>query len=193
MQRLQLRSIRYKILSGFTAVILLFIVAIVSNTVLQGRITSMTDQINRNMDKLSSIQQLTDKIRQADELGARYLMSESEEKMSTYLTAFDRSLVEVTTDVEQMKKSNLSEDEQAAVSSFETQWSKYLIDFKEASQLLQNKKFAEAHDKFTEISLDSVIKSQLEFEDILSKQIDDQQRISESSRSLAMMIMLVGT
>lgn len=193
MQRLQLRSIRYKILSGFTAVILLFIVAIVSNTVLQGRITSMTDQINRNMDKLSSIQQLTDKIRQADELGARYLMSESEEKMSTYLTAFDRSLVEVTTDVEQMKKSNLSEDEQAAVNSFETHWSKYLIDFKEASQLLQNKRFAEAHDKFTEISLDSVIKSQLEFEDMLSKQIDDQQRKSESSRSLAMMIMLVGT
>ncbi|MEK4512783.1 methyl-accepting chemotaxis protein [Paenibacillus sp. FSL K6-2524] len=193
MQRLPLRSIRYKILSGFTAVILLFIVAIVSNTVLQGRITSMTDQINRNMDKLSSIQQLTDKIRQADELGARYLMSESDEKMSTYLTAFDQSLVEVTTDVEQMKKSNLSEDEQAAVSSFETQWSKYLIDFKEASQLLQNKKFAEAHDKFTEISLDSVIKSQLDFEDILSKQIDDQQRKSESSRSLAMKIMLVGT
>lgn len=105
------RNIRGKIVLGFTAVIVVFLVAIAGNTLFQGKATMLTDQVNRNWDKLSLVQGLTDKIRTADELGARYVMSNTDAERKSYLSKYEETLPLIENAFTELESARLSEED----------------------------------------------------------------------------------
>lgn len=115
----RLRGIRVKIMFGFAAVILVFILAITGSTIFQGKVTMLTDQINRNYSKLSMVQKLTDEIRTADGLAARYVMSNTTEERTANLTAYEAKIPGITAAVEELKGAGLNQAELAGIQKLE--------------------------------------------------------------------------
>ncbi|MEK5029165.1 methyl-accepting chemotaxis protein [Paenibacillus sp. FSL M7-1046] len=179
-------KIRAKILLGFAVVILVFIAAIAGNTLFQGKVTMLTEQINRNYSKLTLVQQLTDKIRTADGLGARYVMSNTDEERTTYLTAYEAMVPEITEAITVLTNAGLNEAELAGIMSLESEWSNYLTVLENAFALAKEGNFPNAQKKFTNLSLDTIIDSQLVFENTLNEEIQHAQSQSAEHRSSAM-------
>ncbi|UQZ36233.1 hypothetical protein C2I18_23535 [Paenibacillus sp. PK3_47] len=180
-----LKGIRAKILLGFAAVIAVFIVAIAGNILFHGKVTMLTDEINRSYSKLSLVQQLTDNIRQADGLGARYVMSNTEEERNTYLTAYESMVPEIQDAVSALKAAGLNEAELAGISNLETEWNNYLAVLERAFALAKEGNFPNAQKEFTNLSLDTIMDSQLVFEDTLNGEILTAQNEAASHRSSA--------
>lgn len=157
------RNIRGKMILGFTAVIVVFLVAIAGNTWFQGKATMLTDQVNRNWNKLSLVQGLTDKIRTADELGARYVMSNTEAERKSYLSKYEETLPLIENAIKELESVRLSEEELKGVTELKGKWNDYLIVLKEAFAIAKDGNFPEAQKKFTNLSLDSMIESQIVF------------------------------
>ncbi|MDQ0196344.1 methyl-accepting chemotaxis protein [Paenibacillus wynnii] len=187
---LKRKSIRFKILLGFTAVIVLFLVAIVGNTFFQVKASMLTDKVNHNWNKLSMVQDLTDKIRTADELGSRYIMSNTDENRNTYKSKYDALLPTITAAITELKNNGLSEGEGIGITDLEDRWNKYLNVLKESFALAKEGNFPSAHNKFTGLSLDSMIESQVVFQEMLTKEIETDQSLADSQRQLAMIISL---
>ncbi|WP_052088074.1 methyl-accepting chemotaxis protein [Paenibacillus wynnii] len=150
----------------------------------------LTDQVNRNWNKLSMVQDLTDKIRTADELGSRYIMSNTEENRNTYQTKYDELLPTITVAITELKNNGLSEGEQIGITDLEDRWNKYLNVLKESFALAKEGNFPSAHNKFTGLSLDSLIDSQVVFQEMLTKEIQSDQNLADSHRQLAMIVSL---
>jgi len=184
------KSIRVKILVGFAAVILLFILAIAGNTYFQTKAAGLTDHVNHNWKKLSVVQGLTDKIRTADELAARYLMSNTDEERNTYLTQYEAVLPTITDAIAELKNTGLIEPELEGLTTLENEWKNYISILDQAFVLAKAGKFPEAHKTYTNLSLDSLIESQLIFHEMLGKEIQNEQSEAESHRMLAMLISL---
>lgn len=180
------RNIRGKIVLGFTAVIVVFLVAIAGNTLFQGKVTMLTDQVNRNWNKLSLVQGLTDKIRTADELGARYVMSNTDAERKSYLSKYEETLPLIENAITELENARLSEKELKGVTELKGKWNDYLNVLKEAFALAKDGNFPEAQKKFTNLSLDSMIESQIVFQSILMEEIQDGQSQAEAHRNNAM-------
>ncbi|WP_419886404.1 methyl-accepting chemotaxis protein [Paenibacillus sp. B-A-8] len=180
------RNIRGKIVLGFTAVIVVFLVAIAGNTLFQGKATMLTDQVNRNWNKLSLVQGLTDKIRTADELGARYVMSNTDAERKSYLSKYEETLPLIENAFTELESARLSEEDLKGVTELKGKWNDYLIVLKEAFALAKDGNFPEAQKKFTNLSLDSMIESQIEFQNMLEEEIQIGQSQAESHRSNAL-------
>jgi len=180
------RNIRGKIVLGFTAVIVVFLVAIAGNTLFQGKVTMLTDQVNRNWNKLSLVQGLTDKIRTADELGARYVMSNTDAERKSYLSKYEETLPLIENAITELENARLSEKELKGVTELKGKWNDYLIVLKEAFALAKDGNFPEAQKKFTNLSLDSMIESQIVFQSILMEEIQNGQSQAEAHRNNAM-------
>lgn len=186
----RLRGIRAKILLGFAAVILVFIVAIAGSTLFQGKVTMLTEQINRNYSKLSLVQGLTDDIRTADGLAARYVMSNTDEERTEYLTAYEAMIPQITEAAAELKAAGLNEPELAGITDLETQWDNYLSVLEGAFALAKEGNFPNAQKEFTTLSLDNIIDSQLVFENMLNEEIVKEQKEAASHRSSSMMTSL---
>lgn len=184
------KSIRFKILFGFTAVIVVFLLAIVGNMFFQNKVTMLTDQANRNWNKLSTVQKLTDQIRQADEAGSRYVMSNTDEDRKAYLEAYEAELPAITQTISELKTMNLSEAELAGIQSLEENWNTYLTGLKEAFALAGEGNFPEGQRIFITLSLDSVVNSQTEFQNMLTKEIASEQQEAGKHRGTAMALSL---
>ncbi|WP_238649999.1 methyl-accepting chemotaxis protein [Paenibacillus piscarius] len=182
----RLRGIRSKILFGFAAVILVFILAISGSTIFQGKVTMLTDQINRNYSKLSMVQKLTDDIRTADGLAARYVMSNTTEERTANLTAYEAKIPEITASVEELKGAGLNEAELAGIQNLEGEWDNYLTVLKQAFALAKEGNFPQAQKSFTSLSLTTIIDSQLVFETMLHDEIMKEQSQAATHRSSAM-------
>ncbi|OMD43106.1 methyl-accepting chemotaxis protein [Paenibacillus odorifer] len=180
------RNIRGKIVLGFTAVIVVFLVAIAGNTLFQGKATMLTDQVNRNWNKLSLVQGLTDKIRTADELGARYVMSNTDAERKSYLSKYEETLPLIENAFTELESARLSEEDLKGVTELKGKWNDYLFILKEAFALAKDGNFPEAQKKFTNLSLDSMIESQIEFQNMLVEEIQIGQSQAESHRSNAL-------
>lgn len=180
------RNIRGKIVLGFTAVIVVFLVAIAGNTLFQGKATMLTDQVNRNWNKLSLVQGLTDKIRTADELGARYVMSNTDAERKSYLSKYEETLPLIENAFTELESARLSEEDLKGVTELKGKWNDYLIILKEAFALAKDGNFPEAQKKFTNLSLDSMIESQIVFQNMLVEEIQIGQSQAESHRSNAL-------
>ncbi|WP_052414566.1 methyl-accepting chemotaxis protein [Paenibacillus sp. FSL R5-0345] len=180
------RNIRGKIVLGFTAVIIVFLVAIAGNTLFQGKATMLTDQVNRNWNKLSLVQGLTDKIRTADELGARYVMSNTDAERKSYLSKYEETLPLIENAFTELESARLSEEDLKGVTELKGKWNDYLIVLKEAFALAKDGNFPEAQKKFTNLSLDSMIESQIVFQNMLVEEIQIGQSQAESHRSNAL-------
>ncbi len=180
------RNIRGKIVLGFTAVIVVFLVAIAGNTLFQGKATMLTDQVNRNWNKLSLVRGLTDKIRTADELGARYVMSNTDAERKSYLSKYEETLPLIENAFTELESARLSEEDLKGVTELKGKWNDYLIVLKEAFALAKDGNFPEAQKKFTNLSLDSMIESQIEFQNMLVEEIQIGQSQAESHRSNAL-------
>lgn len=180
------RNIRGKIVLGFTAVIVVFLAAIAGNTWFQGKATMLTDQVNRNWNKLSLVQGLTDKIRTADELGARYVMSNTDDERKSYLSKYEETLPLIENAFTELESARLSEEDLKGVTELKGKWNDYLIILKEAFALAKDGNFPEAQKKFTNLSLDSMIESQIEFQNMLVEEIQIGQSQAESHRSNAL-------
>lgn len=180
------RNIRGKIVLGFTAVIVVFLVAIAGNTWFQGKATMLTDQVNRNWNKLSLVQGLTDKIRTADELGARYVMSNTDDERKSYLSKYEETLPLIENAFTELESARLSEEDLKGVTELKGKWNDYLFILKEAFALAKDGNFPEAQKKFTNLSLDSMIESQIEFQNMLVEEIQIGQSQAESHRSNAL-------
>lgn len=131
----RLRGIRAKIMFGFAAVIIVFILAIFGSTIFQAKVTMLTEQINRNYSKLSMVQKLTDDIRTADGLAARYVMSNTTEERTANLTAYEAKIPEITASVEELKGAGLNEAELAGIQNLEGEWDNYLTVLEQAFAL----------------------------------------------------------
>lgn len=180
------RNIRGKIVLGFTAVIVVFLVAIAGNTWFQGKATMLTDQVNRNWNKLSLVQGLTDKIRTADELGARYVMSNTEAERKSYLSKYEETLPLIENAITELESVRLSEEELKGVTELKGKWNDYLIVLKEAFALAKDGNFPEAQKMFTNLSLDAMIESQIVFQSMLMEEIQNGQSQAEAHRNNAM-------
>ncbi|MGE7611182.1 MULTISPECIES: methyl-accepting chemotaxis protein [unclassified Paenibacillus] len=180
------RNIRGKMILGFTAVIVVFLVAIAGNTWFQGKATMLTDQVNRNWNKLSLVQGLTDKIRTADELGARYVMSNTEAERKSYLSKYEETLPSIENAIKELESVRLSEEELKGVTELKGKWNDYLIVLKEAFALAKDGNFPEAQKKFTNLSLDAMIESQIVFQSMLMEEIQNGQSQAEAHRNNAM-------
>ncbi|MEK3963975.1 methyl-accepting chemotaxis protein [Paenibacillus sp. FSL H7-0323] len=180
------KSIRGKIVLGFTAVIIVFLVAIAGNTLFQGKVTQLTDQVNRNWDKLSLVQGLTDKIRTADELGARYVMSNTDDERNSYLAEYEEMLPLIENAITELENARLSEAELKGVAELKSKWNDYLIVLKEAFALAKEGNFPEAQKKFTNLSLDAMIESQIVFQNMLIEEIENGQSLANSHRNNAL-------
>jgi len=180
------RNIRGKMILGFTAVIVVFLVAIAGNTWFQGKATMLTDQVNRNWNKLSLVQGLTDKIRTADELGARYVMSNTEAERKSYLSKYEETLPLIENAIKELESVRLSEEELKGVTELKGKWNDYLIVLKEAFALAKDGNFPEAQKKFTNLSLDAMIESQIVFQSMLMEEIQNGQSQAEAHRNNAM-------
>ncbi|MEK5438416.1 MULTISPECIES: methyl-accepting chemotaxis protein [Paenibacillus] len=180
------RNIRGKMILGFTAVIVVFLVAIAGNTWFQGKATMLTDQVNRNWNKLSLVQGLTDKIRTADELGARYVMSNTEAERKSYLSKYEETLPLIENAIKELESVRLSEEELKGVTELKGKWNDYLIVLKEAFAIAKDGNFPEAQKKFTNLSLDSMIESQIVFQSMLMEGIQNGQSQAEAHRNNAM-------
>lgn len=180
------RNIRGKMILGFTAVIVVFLVAIAGNTWFQGKATILTDQVNRNWNKLSLVQGLTDKIRTADELRARYVMSNTEAERKSYLSKYEETLPLIENAIKELESVRLSEEELKGVTELKGKWNDYLIVLKEAFALAKDGNFPEAQKKFTNLSLDSMIESQIVFQSMLMEEIQNGQSQAEAHRNNAM-------
>ncbi|WP_339173368.1 methyl-accepting chemotaxis protein [Paenibacillus sp. FSL H7-0943] len=180
------KSIRGKIVLGFTAVIIVFLVAIAGNTLFQGKVTQLTDQVNRNWDKLSLVQGLTDKIRTADELGARYVMSNTDDERNSYLAQYEEMLPLIENAITELENARLSEAELKGVAELKSKWNDYLIVLKEAFALAKEGNFPEAQKKFTNLSLDAMIESQIVFQNMLMEEIENGQSLANSHRNNAL-------
>lgn len=181
------RGIRARILLGFTAVIIVFLVAIAGNTLFQGKVSMLTDQANRNWNKLSLVQGLTDKIRNADELGARYIMGNTEAG-STYLAQYEAILPTISESITALKSDGLSEAELKGVTDLEGKWDDYLTVLKEAFALAKAGNFPEAQKSFTNLSLNSMIESQVVFQKMLTEEIQKEQTQADEHRNNAMIV-----
>ncbi|OZQ60187.1 hypothetical protein CA600_28960 [Paenibacillus sp. VTT E-133280] len=184
------RSIRGKIVLGFAAVIVVFLVAIAGNTLFQGKVTLLTDQVNHNWDKLSLVQDLTDKIRTADELGARYVMSNTEEERKSYLSQYEKMLPLIENAITALESAKLSEAELTGVTELKTKWNDYLLVLKEAFALAKEGNFPEAQKKFTNLSLDAMVESQIVFQNMLMEEIQNGQSQADSHRNNALITSL---
>lgn len=182
----KLRGIRAKIMSGFAAVIIVFIIAIAGSTLFQGKVTMLTEQINRNYSKLSLVQGLTDDIRTADGLAARYVMSNTDEERTANLTAYEAMIPQITAAAEELKGAGLNEAELAGITNLESEWGNYLTVLEEAFVLAKDGNFPEAQKSFTTLSLDTIIDSQLVFENMLHEEITKEQSQAASHRSSSM-------
>ncbi|MEK3867899.1 methyl-accepting chemotaxis protein [Paenibacillus sp. FSL H7-0716] len=180
------KSIRGKIVLGFTAVIIVFLVAIAGNTLFQGKVTQLTDQVNRNWDKLSLVQGLTDKIRTADELGARYVMSNTDDERNSYLAQYEEMLPLIENAITELESARLSEAELKGVTELKSKWNDYLIVLKEAFALAKEGNFPEAQKRFTNLSLDAMIESQIVFQNMLMEEIENGQSLANSHRNNAL-------
>ncbi|MNO31481.1 putative methyl-accepting chemotaxis protein YoaH [compost metagenome] len=184
------KSIRGKIVFGFTAVIVVFLIAIAGNTLFQGKVTLLTDQVNRNWDKLSLVQGLTDKIRTADELGARYVMSNTEDERNSYLSEYEEMLPLIENAITELESAKLSEAEQTGLTELKSKWNDYLLVLKEAFALAKEGNFPEAQKKFTNLSLDAMIESQIVFQNMLLEEIQNGQSQADSHRNNALITSL---
>jgi methyl-accepting chemotaxis protein len=184
------KSIRGKIVLGFAAVIVVFLVAIAGNTLFQGKVTLLTDQVNHNWDKLSLVQDLTDKIRTADELGARYVMSNTEEERKSYLSQYEEMLPLIENAITALESAELSEAELTGVTELKTKWNDYLLVLKEAFALAKEGNFPEAQKKFTNLSLDAMVESQIVFQNMLMEEIQNGQSQADSHRNNALITSL---
>ena len=182
----RLRGIRAKILLGFAAVIIVFIAAIAGSTLFQGKVTMLTEQVNRNYSKLSLVQELTDDIRTADGLAARYVMSNTDEERTTNLAAYEAMVPQIAAAVTELKGAGLNEAELAGITSLETEWSNYLTVLESAFALAKEGNFPNAQKEFTTLSLDTIIDSQLVFENMLHDEITKEQSQAATHRSSAM-------
>lgn len=180
------RNIRGKMILGFTAVIVVFLVEIAGNTWFQGKATMLTDQVNRNWNKLSLVQGLTDKIRTADELGARYVMSNTEAERKSYLSKYEETLPLIENAIKELESVRLNEEELKGVTELKGKWNDYLIVLKEAFALAKDGNFPEAQKKFTNLSLDAMIESQIVFQSMLMEAIQNGQSQAEAHRNNAM-------
>ena len=185
-----LKSIRIKIMLGFTAVILLFLVAIAGNTFFQAEASMLTEQVNRNWDKLSGAQGLTINIRTADELAARYVMSNTDEERNTYLSQYEAIIPKISDYISNLKKSAVNEDELAGITSLENNWNEYLGVLKQSFMLAKEGKFPSAQKNFINLSLDTLMDSHVKFQDMLAQEIQSDQSQADSQHKWAMIISL---
>ncbi|WP_379153476.1 methyl-accepting chemotaxis protein [Paenibacillus sp. sgz5001063] len=183
-------KIRAKILLGFTAVIIVFLVAIAGNTFFQSKVSMLTDQINRNYSKLSLVQGLTDKIRTADGLAARYVMSNTDEERTTYLTSYEAQIPVITEAVKELQATGLSEAEQAGITNLQNEWSNYLTVLESAFAQAKEGNFPVAQKAFTTLSLDKIIDSQLVLQNVLTEEIQKEQSEAANHRGFAMAVSL---
>lgn len=112
--------------------------------IVSGKVTQLTDQVNRNWDKLSLVQGLTDKIRTADELGARYVMSNTDDERNSYLAQYEEMLPLIENAITELESARLSEAELKGVTELKSKWNDYLIVLKEAFALAKEGNFPEA-------------------------------------------------
>ncbi|WP_052380664.1 methyl-accepting chemotaxis protein [Paenibacillus camerounensis] len=181
-----LKGIRARILMGFAAVILVFILAIAGNTLFQGKATMQTDQINRNYSKLTRVQELTDKIRTADGLAARYVMSNTDDERTKYLTTYEAVIPEITEAITELKNAGLNEAELSGITNLESEWSNYLTVLESAFAMAKEGNFPGAQKEFTNLSLDTIIESQIVFEEVLTTEITAAQSQAATHRGSAM-------
>ncbi|MBW4083081.1 methyl-accepting chemotaxis protein [Paenibacillus sp. S150] len=183
-------KIRAKILFGFAAVIIVFIAAIAGNTFFQGKATMLTEQINHNYSKLSLVQGLTDKIRTADGLAARYVMSNTDEERTAYLASYEAQIPEITKAIEELQAAGLNEAEQSGMDKLQSEWGNYLTVLESAFAEAKAGNFPVAQKAFTSLSLDTIIDSQLVLQNVLTEEIQTEQSDSASHRGFAMAVSL---
>ncbi|MBB3108762.1 methyl-accepting chemotaxis protein [Paenibacillus phyllosphaerae] len=183
----RLRSIRGKIISGFLGVTLLFVAAIAGSSLVQTKVTMTTDEVNRQLDQLSSFQYMTNLVRQVDDHAVRYLLTGGEEERATY----DSSVERMSSFFDMYKSDeSLTTSELAAVEELEQNWQTYLDQLTAAIDSYSASGEASAETLLAQMSADDVLASLDELQGTLKTEIDTKQANIETYRSFTMIASL---
>ncbi|MFD0677851.1 MULTISPECIES: methyl-accepting chemotaxis protein [unclassified Paenibacillus] len=179
-------TIRSKLLLGFLAVSLLFLIAIGCNMLIQVKVNSLSNGILNNENEQSVLQKLSYLVRSTNADGAWYLMSSTDEGKKKYLSLFEKDVQEVSDQLTIIIKSHYHDSgELSAITTFDMEWNKYLkqidaVFTKYPSQAIQN-----AQAQYIEVPLEPVLNSLNSYTDKLSKVIAEQEKEITSFNSFA--------
>ncbi|MCR8633430.1 methyl-accepting chemotaxis protein [Paenibacillus radicis (ex Xue et al. 2023)] len=179
-------TIRSKLLLGFLAVSLLFLIAIGCNMLIQTKVNSLSNGILYNENEQSVLQKLSYLVRSTNADGAWYLMSSTDEGKKKYLSLYEKDVQEVSDQLTIIIKSHYHDSgELSAITTFDMEWNKYLkqidaVFTKYPSQTTQN-----AQAQYIAVPLEPVLNSLNSYTDKLSKVIAEQEKEITSFNSFA--------
>jgi methyl-accepting chemotaxis protein len=180
-------TIRNKLLLGFMAVSLLFIIAIACNMWIQSKVDDLSDGILNSKNEQSILEKLIFLARNTNADAGSYLMSSTEAGKKKYLALHEKGNDDVSNQLRLIVNSHYHDDEElAAIGTFDLEWTKYLIHMESAFKAFQSNSVQKAHALYSEIAFEPVINSVVAYTDKLTAKIVVQEKEIDSFRAFVM-------
>ena len=186
-------SLRGKLYGAFLGVILLFGAAIATNLVLQSDIASTVKDMMYGSRHLSLAQQLEIEVHSSDDNALRYLLTPEDGAQGPLIKAQKNDLKAIEDNFAELKKANLTQEEQQSLEEFQKLWQLYLKNSDKAFSQLQNGQIEEAKKTFFQVSFEPVIDILDTFAANQKKELLDAQDIINSKISLASKVSWFGS
>lgn len=168
-------TIRLKLMSGFLALLFLFLIAIVCNMWIQEKVNSLTNEIMVSTNEQSILQKINYLVRTTNDDGGRYLMSSTKENKERYKSLIDKDIENVSEQLKLIIKGHFHDNEQLkSITTFDNEWNTYLRGIDASFRADQSKGAQAAQSMYTEVPFDPVINSLITYNEGLSELISTQ-------------------
>lgn len=177
-------KIQIKLFISFLSLIGLFVIAIITNSVLQGKSNQMQNDISSDKEELIFAQTLYSHVLAADDAGAWYLLSPNDANKKLYFNNYQNELKATQSGLNQLKRNfNHDRQQQKDLDQFETNWGKYQNGNNNAFQLFIQGATKKAQLLYTEVPFEPTIRPLMNYQNNVQKQIADQKQQFESTKS----------
>ncbi|UJF32998.1 methyl-accepting chemotaxis protein [Paenibacillus hexagrammi] len=173
-------TIRKKLLTGISAIMLLFVLTIASTTFLQIRLADLTKTMIANKDKLTDIEKLHYLARTIDDRAARYLLSSDQES----LTGYENSLQVMTDQLQTIQNQDHDDTELQAINEFQDNWKQYLANNDATFALHKQGSIEKAQSAFIQNPLDSVLDPLITYRSQITDKVADEQQELDAKNQL---------
>lgn len=165
-------TIRLKLMSGFLALLFLFLIAITCNMWIQERVNTLTNEIMGSKNEQSILQKINYLVRTTNDDGGRYLMSSTKENKERYKSLMDKDIENVSEQLKLIIKGHFHDNEQLkSITTFDNEWNTYIRGIDASFSAVQSKGAQAAQSMYTEVPFDPVINSLITYNDGLSELI----------------------
>ncbi|NOV03685.1 methyl-accepting chemotaxis protein [Paenibacillus planticolens] len=177
-------TIRFKLISGFLALLLLFLIAITCNIWIHAKVDTLTDDIMYSKNEQSVLQKITYLVRSTNDDGGRYLMSTTVDSKEKYMSLMNKDIEDVSEQLKLIIKGHFHDNEQLkSITAFDYEWNKYLQGIDASFRALQSKGTGSAQMMYTQVPFDPVINSLNTYNDGLSALISRQDAATDTFKS----------